>query len=65
MKKLEIAAIVVMVLSTIWFFCSNMEFKDCLFFCIALAGSNAVAVYVEAEEDDGYSGSYHEAHQHH
>ena len=52
MKKLEIAVIVVMVLSTIWFFCSNMEFKDCLLFCIVLAGSNAVAVYAETNGDD-------------
>ena len=52
MKKLELAAIVVMVVSTVWFFCSSMELRDCLLFCIALAGSNAVAVYEEAKEED-------------
>ena len=54
MKKLEIAAIVVMVVSTVWFFCSSMELSDCLLFCIALAGSNAVAVYAETSGDDAW-----------
>ena len=54
MKKLEIAAIVIMVVSTVWFFCSSMELRDCLLFCIALAGSNAVAVYAETSGDDAW-----------
>ena len=54
MKKLEIAAIVVMVVSTVWFFCSSMELRDCLLFCIALAGTNAMAVYAETSSDDAW-----------
>ena len=54
MKKLEIAAIVVMVVSTVWFFCSSMELRDCLLFCIALAGTNAMAVYAETSGDDAW-----------
>ena len=54
MKKLEIAAIVVMVVSTVWFFCSSMELSDCLLFCIALAGTNAMAVYAETNGDDAW-----------